>query len=429
VRLEVVVEAAAHTRPRAFKGALVVDAGSGLGVGRLKDVKGAVAFVEYFDHPGEGGTNLYPVDFQDLRRARLAPQTRIHVLVDGEWRHGRVIEHETEARAVLARLERQEERVLAEADVRVRWRRRLADATPLLAALSVESRRFYDGRSRFVHAYLQRAAAYQRITALSSASIELHPHQVEAARRVLSDVTQRYLLADEVGLGKTIEAGILIRQHLLDNAPGSVLVAVPPALTSQWRRELAEKLRLEEQFPGQVDIVAFDELASLNETSGIGLLVVDEAHRIAAEASVDDLAQRLFDSLAAVAYGVAKVILLSATPLLQEPASLLRLLHLLSPNSYRLDDLPAFEAMLQSRDEIGTLYANLDAEQERRKVVAERTVRRQAEHQAGRVFAGEGRERCGDPRRDQAGRRCREKHRTSPQNEALTAGGADTGNA
>jgi hypothetical protein len=49
VRLEVVVEAAAHTRPRAFKGALVVDAGSGLGVGRLKDVKGAVAFVEYFD--------------------------------------------------------------------------------------------------------------------------------------------------------------------------------------------------------------------------------------------------------------------------------------------------------------------------------------------------------------------------------------------
>jgi ATP-dependent helicase HepA len=362
VRLEVVVKATAHSASRAFKGALVIDAGSGLGVGRLRDVKGAVAFVEYFDHPGDGGTNLYPVDVQDLRRARLAPQTRVHVLVDGEWRHGRVIEHETEARAVLARLERQEERVLAEADVRIRWRRRLVDATPLLAALSVESRRFYDGRSRFVHAYLRRAAAYQRITALSSSSIELHPHQVEAARRVLSDVTQRYLLADEVGLGKTIEAGILIRQHLLDNAPGSVLVVVPPALTSQWQRELAEKLRLEEQFPGRVDIVAFDDVASVSEGGGVGLLVVDEAHRIAAEANVDDLAQRRFDSLASVAHGVAKVILLSATPLLQESASLLRLLHLLSPNSYRLDDLPAFEAMLQSRDEIGTLYANLDAE-------------------------------------------------------------------
>lgn len=143
-----------------LKNTLVLDRGSSLGVGHLKEAKDAVAFVEYFDHPGDDGTSLYPVDLQDLRRARLAPQTRIHVLVDGEWRHGRVIEHETEARAVLARLERQEERVLAEADVRVRWRRRLADATPLLAALSVESRRFYDGRSRFVHAYLQRAAAW-----------------------------------------------------------------------------------------------------------------------------------------------------------------------------------------------------------------------------------------------------------------------------
>ena len=73
----------------------------------------------------------------------------------------------------------------------VRWRCRLSDATPLLAAIFVESRRFYDGRSRFVHAYLQRAAAYQRITALSSASIELHPHQIETARRVLNDATQR----------------------------------------------------------------------------------------------------------------------------------------------------------------------------------------------------------------------------------------------
>jgi hypothetical protein len=54
------------------------------------------------------------------------------------------------------------------------------------------------------------------------------------------------------------------------------------------------------------------------------------------------------------------------------------------------------------------------------KVVAERTVRRQAEHEAGRVFAGEGGERCGDRRRDQAGRRCREKQRTVTQNEALS---------
>lgn len=134
-RADVAAEEKLHNAARFLKDALVVDAGSDLGVGRLKGAKGAVAFVEYFDHPGEGGTSLYPVDLQDLRRARLASQTRIHVLVDGEWRHGRVIEHDIAAGAVLARLERQQERLLAEAHVRVRWRRRLADATPLLAAL------------------------------------------------------------------------------------------------------------------------------------------------------------------------------------------------------------------------------------------------------------------------------------------------------
>jgi ATP-dependent helicase HepA len=129
--------------------------------------------------------------------------------------------------------------VLDERIVNVRWRRPVSDATPFLATLAAESRRFYDGRSNFVHAYLSRATAYQRITGLASASVELHPHQVEAARRVLEDVSQRYLLADEVGLGKTIEAGIVIRQHLLDRSPGKVVVVVPGALTSQWRLELA----------------------------------------------------------------------------------------------------------------------------------------------------------------------------------------------
>src|SRR6266852_5213074 len=59
------------------------------------------------------------------------------------------------------------------------------------------------------------------------------------------------------------------------------------------------------------------------------------------------------------------------------------------------------------------------AEQERREAGAERTVRRQAEHEAGRFFAGEGRERRGDHRRDQAGRCCGEAWRTSFVYEAL----------
>ena len=54
--------------------------------------------------------------------------------------------------------------------------------------------------------------------------------------------------------------------------------------------------------------------------------------------------------------------LLSATPLLQEPSSLLRLFHLLSPTHFPLDGLDDFIARLENRDELGTLYANLDAQ-------------------------------------------------------------------
>jgi len=48
-------------------------------------------------------------------------------------------------------------------------------------------------------------------------------------------------LADEVGLGKTIEAGAILRQFLLDNPSSHALVIVPRALKEQWRHELADK--------------------------------------------------------------------------------------------------------------------------------------------------------------------------------------------
>ena len=336
------------------------------GIGHFKGAKNGVGFVEYFDHPGVNGRHQRPVDLADLTRGRLAPQTRVHTQVEGEWRHGRVIEHDVESGFVLVRLERPPDRVFPESELFVRWRQRLTDATPFLASLAAESRRFYDGRSRFVHAYLTRSTSYQQMTALSSASVELHPHQVEAARRILADVTQRYLLADEVGLGKTIEAAIVIRQHLLDRSPGDVLVVVPPALTTQWRRELARKFQLCEQFGERIDIRSFDDIGSpcsLVEAASLGLLVVDEAHRVAAEAAAEPVEGRhRYEALAALSHSVQKVVLLSATPLLQEPVSLLRLLHLLSPNSYPLDDAEGFEARLRNRDDVGRLYANLDAD-------------------------------------------------------------------
>ena len=169
---------------------------------------------------------------------------------------------------------------------------------------------------------------------------------------MLTDVQPRYLLADEVGLGKTIEAGLLIRQVLLDRRDARALVIVPEALTYQWRDELDAKFAISEQFPERCVVVSHEEFGQ-QAPGDADLLVVDEAHRLTTK---DDAAYRRVRDAALEAPGV---LLLSATPLLQEPASLLRMLHLLSPEVHPLDEEQAFEHALASREEIAALYGNL----------------------------------------------------------------------
>lgn len=74
--------------------------------------------------------------------------------------------------------------------------------------------------------------------------VEQLPHQVETVRRVLRQFRGRVLLADEVGLGKTIEACLLMREYLLRGLAKRVLVLVPANLVPQWAEELESKFRL-----------------------------------------------------------------------------------------------------------------------------------------------------------------------------------------
>ncbi len=75
--------------------------------------------------------------------------------------------------------------------------------------------------------------------------VEHLPHQIETVRRVLRHFRGRVLLADEVGLGKTIEACLLLREFLLRGLVKRVLILAPAALVEQWRQELREKFQLE----------------------------------------------------------------------------------------------------------------------------------------------------------------------------------------
>lgn len=74
--------------------------------------------------------------------------------------------------------------------------------------------------------------------------IEHLPHQIETVRRVLRQFRGRVLLADEVGLGKTIEACLLMREYLLRGLAKRVLVLVPSNLVPQWSEELESKFHM-----------------------------------------------------------------------------------------------------------------------------------------------------------------------------------------
>ena len=90
--------------------------------------------------------------------------------------------------------------------------------------------------------FLSLLTGFENLISLDANQIDEFPHQIEAARRALKDMRGRALLADEVGLGKTIEAGIILKELSLRGLARKILILTPASLVTQWREELETKL-------------------------------------------------------------------------------------------------------------------------------------------------------------------------------------------
>ncbi|HOZ48678.1 MAG TPA: SNF2-related protein [Candidatus Hydrogenedentes bacterium] len=101
-------------------------------------------------------------------------------------------------------------------------------------------------RRRRVWAFLRDAAKREDGTfvAVKTCTVEPWPHQLRAYKRMLDNWPFRLLIADEVGLGKTIEAGLIIRHAWISGSARRILILVPSALMAQWQAELYEKFNL-----------------------------------------------------------------------------------------------------------------------------------------------------------------------------------------
>jgi superfamily II DNA or RNA helicase len=209
--------------------------------------------------------------------------------------------------------------------------------------------------------------------ALTSAKIDLLPHQVVLTHRVATSAPRRFLIADEVGLGKTIETALLLRELASRGELNRALMVVPAGLVNNWHRELNEVFNLNfEVFGSQGDvfdrksnafakhdrlIASVDTLKirtrmkKLEEAPPWDLVVFDEAHHLTAYRSGGKVTKTENYKLAEFLRGHCRdLILLSATPHQGDHFRFWMLVHLLNPTLFRdADD------MVENRHRLNTV--------------------------------------------------------------------------
>jgi ATP-dependent helicase HepA len=203
--------------------------------------------------------------------------------------------------------------------------------------------------------------AHSDLYGLVGVRTSLIPHQLFIAHEVAKRYAPRVLLADEVGLGKTIEAGLILHQQLLTERARRVLIVVPEALVHQWLVEMLRRFNLrfsvfdeercadfEEQNPfhtEQLILCSQDFLCASEQRSQQVLagewdfLVVDEAHHLEWSPTHSSTEYQLIEALAEKTKGV---LLLTATPEQLGKESHFARLRLLDP-----DRFPSYEAFVE----------------------------------------------------------------------------------
>jgi ATP-dependent helicase HepA len=332
------------------------------GVGKLVETNEQTSSVEFFDSPTSAERFRVSVPTSSLVRVQLEPQTRVYFLDQqaGSWRSGRIDGHIDDT-CFIALPNRGQLR-LRESEVYTRWNQPIEDPCDHLAARISETPFFHSARSDLIACYVRQRAAAAGMTGLLSSPIALERHQVEVVRRVLQDPMQRYLLADEVGLGKTIEAGVIIRQYVLDHPKDHrVLVIAPETLIDQWETELSDRCQVGARFGHRVTLVPLEKLTAMpREKLAAGMVVVDEAHQSVNgwEESAGSPLRARFEVLRAITApeAASRLLLLSATPVRRNEDGFLALLHLLDPAVYSLSDKEAFRAKVANRQQLADLF-------------------------------------------------------------------------
>lgn len=331
---------------------------SELGTGRIVAVQGRSLKVEFPEAGQElsfaAGTDaLVPLAIVPGGRARLEPTGELVVVESCE-----------EGRCVLADGR--------EVDLESLWPVP-AEVSPVERLARGQVDGFEDFANRLDGLKLQRIRQAGGLGSFLGGRIQIFPHQLYAAERACHSDPVRWLLADEVGLGKTVEACLILNRLLHTGRAERTLVVAPETLTLQWLGELWRKYHqvfvlLDEKRLDDVAkdygegfnpfdvhrraIVGLDTLVKrrrLTEqavAAGIDLLVVDEAHHL--RRPKGHPGNEEYRAIAPIAALGRHVLLLTATPLEDDAHGFFRLLQLLRPEEFPEEE--SFDERLARRE-------------------------------------------------------------------------------
>ena len=224
---------------------------------------------------------------------------------------------------------------------------------------TIAAKASYDGDAELLRLAVQAyslgiAHEFDPYFGLSISRVDPLPHQLEAVYEYFMKLpTVRFLLADDAGAGKTIMAGLLIRELKLRGLADRILVVCPANLTFQWQRELLEKFDQQffvmrggdvhnqfgmnqwldhNQIVTSLDLAKRDDILPSLEQAPWDLVIVDEAHRMSAsDESHKSLRYRLGEKLRD---STDNILLLTATPHKGDPANFTLFLQLLDQDAY-----------------------------------------------------------------------------------------------
>lgn len=166
-------------------------------------------------------------------------------------------------------------------------------------------------------------------------SFEPMPHQLDTAKRVLHEMGGRAILADEVGLGKTIEAGLILKEYIVRGLAKKVLILVPASLVLQWVRELNAKFGIQAVAQRKSHSWGYDIVVASIDTAkrephretvlatDYDLIIIDEAHKLKNKKTTN--------YQFAVQLSKKYCLLLTATPIQNDLDELFNLISLLKP--------------------------------------------------------------------------------------------------